>query len=195
MVVGVIGVVIGAAAILGVRFFSYSPEKVHYHANFEVYINGKREAFKNSTYYEEEGGGSCTADTAMVPEERAHMHDDASDVAHVEDHAVTWGQFFENLRWGVNDAAIKTRDTVYVADSTNHITYIINGHEVQDISTETIHDRDRLLVDFGTTSDSTLLKEFKAVPSTAAKFDEGKDPAACMSNAAPTMKERLQHLL
>lgn len=146
-------------------------------------------------YYEEESGGSCTADTAMTPEERAHMHDNISDVVHVEDHAVTWGQFFENLRWVVNDVVIKTPENLYVADSTHRVTFMINGREVQDISTESIHDRDRLLIDFGDTSDSTLQKEAKAVPSTATMYDQGKDPAACMSNAKPTMRERMNHLL
>ncbi|HSX35471.1 MAG TPA: hypothetical protein VLH84_00890 [Patescibacteria group bacterium] len=38
-------IIVGAAAILGVRYFTYSPERVHYHANFDVIINGQREVY------------------------------------------------------------------------------------------------------------------------------------------------------
>ena len=191
---GVIGVIVGAAAILGIRYVTYNPERVHYHANFDVFINGKREKFASPMYYEEEGGGSGCAETAITPTERAHMHDNVGDVVHVEDHAVTWGNFFQNLRWVVNDKQIQTPDGTYLADDTHKITFIVNGHEVQDITSELIQDKDRLLVDFGDTGDDTLQKEFKSVPATAAQYDQGKDPAACMSNAAPTAKERLRHM-
>ncbi len=197
VVTGIAGTIIGAAAILGIRYFAYSPEKVHYHANFNVVINGQREAFKGPMYYEEEGGGSgvCSLDTAMTPSERAHMHDNVSDVVHVEDHAVTWGQFFQNLGWVVDDKLIQSPKNLYQTDETHKITFLINGHEMQDISSEVIRDKDRLLVDFGDTNDVTLQQEFNAVPATAIKYDEGKDPASCMSNSKPTMQERMKHLL
>ncbi len=192
--VGVAGLAVGAVAVLGIRFAAYSPERVHYHANFNVYVNGQREAFASPFYYEEEAGGSCTTDTAITPGKRAHMHDNIGDVVHVEDHAVTWGQFFQNLGWTVNDTLVQTRDKVYLADAAHPITFMINNHLVQNISTEVINDNDRLLVDFGTTDDAVLQKEYQAVPATAAQYDQGKDPAACMSNAKPTMSERMRHL-
>jgi len=168
---------------------------VHYHANFGVIINGQRETFKSPMYYEEESGSTCTLDTAMTPGERAHMHDNVGDVVHIEDHAVTWGQFFQNLRWTVNDRLIQTPAHLYLADEAHKITFLINGHEVQDITSETIHDKDRLLVDFGDQNDAALQSEFKAIPTTAAKYDDGKDPASCMSNSQPAMRERMRHLL
>lgn len=188
-----VGLVVGVVAVLGIRFFSYSPERVHYHANFDVYINGQREVFNNPVYYEEEGG-SCVEETGMTPEERAHMHDNIGDVAHVEDHAVTWGQFFQNLGWAVNDRIIQTRDGLYVADDQHKITFNLSGRAIQDITSEVIRDKDRLLIDFGDTSEAVLQSEFKAIPATAVKYDQGKDPAACMSNAQPTMQERMKHL-
>jgi hypothetical protein len=193
--VGVAGVLVGALAILGIRFFTYQPEHIHFHANFAVYINGQREPFKSPLYYQEIAGGSCTADKKMSPVERTHLHDNVSDVVHVHDNAVTWGNLFENLRWAVNDSVIKTPRDVFVADEGNRITFIINGHEVQDISTELIHDRDRLLIDFGDTSDEDLQKEFKSIAASADKYNKGKDPAACNANTKPTLKERLEHLL
>lgn len=193
---GAVGLVVGAAAILAVRFFTYQPAHVHYHANFAVYLNGQREQFKSPLYYQEIAGGSCTADpNEMTPLERAHMHDNVNDVVHVHDHAVTWGNFFENLRWAVNDKVISAPENVYVADDTYKITFILNGHVLQDVSGEVIHDRDRLLVDYGNTPDATLQKEFAGVARTAVKYDTGHDPAACNADTPPTFSERLHHLL
>ena len=195
ILVGVAGLVLGAAAVLGIRFATYNPPHVHYHANFDVYINGAREPFKSPFYYQEIAGGSCTAGDNITPAERVHMHDNVSDLVHVHDHAVTWGAFFQNLGWTVNDRIIQTPDNLYVADTAHPITFLVNGRAVQNISTEVINDRDRLLVDYGTTSNTTLQKEAKAIPTTATKYDVGKDPAACQSNAKPTVQQRLKHLL
>lgn len=192
--VGLAGVLLGALIVLGIRFVRYQPAHVHYHANFAVYINGQREQFKSPMYYQEIGGGGCTETDDMTPAERAHLHDNVSDVVHVHDNAVTWGHLFENLRWAVTDTVIKTPDGVYLADETNKITFILNGNEVQDISTEPIGDRDRLVVDFGATSDANLQKEYKSVATTAVKYDTGKDPAACNADTPPTFQERLRHL-
>ncbi len=194
VIIGVVGVVVGAAAILGIRFFTYSPEKVHYHANFGVYINGQRETFSSPFYYEEEAGSVCAEETEMTPGERAHMHDNIGDVVHVEDHAVTWGQFFQNLGWVVNDELIQTGDKLYQADATHKASFLINNREVQDITSEVIGDKDRVLIDFGDTDKATLKQEFKAIPSTADEYNKGKDPAGCMSNSTPGMQERMRHL-
>lgn len=190
---GAAGIILGALAVLGIRFFTYHEDHVHYHANFAVYLNGQREEFKSPFYYQEIGGGGCSAVT-QTPLERVHMHDNVNDIVHVHGTAVTWGNFFENLRWAVTDTVIKTPQAVYVADDTHQITFILNGHEVQDISTETIHDRDRLLVDFGDTSNATLQKEAASVARTAVKYDTGKDPAACNAGSGTSFTDRLKHV-
>jgi len=48
-----IGLVLGSAVLLGIRFFTYKPDTIHYHANFALYINGQQEQFKGPQYYEE----------------------------------------------------------------------------------------------------------------------------------------------
>jgi hypothetical protein len=86
---------------------------VHYHANFAVYINGQQEQFKGMKYYEETAAQTCTLEKIDDPAERAHMHDNVNNVVHVEDHLVTWGNFFQNLGWGLGDDYLKTADNVY----------------------------------------------------------------------------------
>lgn len=61
----VAGIVLGALALLVIRFFTYSPPQVHYHANFAVYINGQREQFKGPQYYQEVAVCSSTNDITL----------------------------------------------------------------------------------------------------------------------------------
>jgi len=189
----VTGVLIGALIILGIRFFSYKPVSVHYHANFAVYINGQREEFKNPIYYTEVEE-SCSSDQEMTPHERAHMHDNINDIVHVEDHAVTWGQFFQNLGWNISVKLIETQQQVYLTDTQNKVTFILNGEATENILNRVIEDQDKLLVDYGSGSQNTLQEEYDAIPSTAHKYDVEQDPASCMGNKKITVHDRLTHL-
>jgi hypothetical protein len=191
------GLLLGALIILGIRFFTYSPDQVHYHANFAVYINGKREEFKGPQYYQEVA--ICSSTTGItIPQQRTHMHDDINSLIHVHDHAVTWGQFFENLGWYVGPDFIQTdSDTRYVADETNKLNIVINGQDytgLQAITNNVIKDRDRLLLSFGDVDQKTLDQQFKSVASTAKHYDESKDPASCAGSEKVTAKVRLHHL-
>jgi len=191
--VGLVGFLLGGLVVLGIRFFSYHPATTHYHANFAVFTNGQREQFKDAFYYEAVGA-SCSADKNMTPHERAHMHDNVNDVVHVHDHAVTWGQFFMNLGWDVNPLFVKTPQTVLLADSTHKVTFILNGQVAPNIQNQVIGDKDKLLVDYGSGSQTALDQEYKIVPGSAAQYDVSKDPASCGGSAAPTFHDRLTHL-
>jgi hypothetical protein len=193
LLTGIAGAVVGALIILGIRFFAYNPEQIHYHANFAVYIDGQREQFKGPQYYEEIAG-SCAVGKDIKPAQRAHLHDNVNDVIHVHDHAVTWGDLFINLHWAIGPDFISTPDHVYLADDAHRITYLINGHAYDDISSVVIKDQDRMLIDYGDGNGATAQQEFLHVAKTAHQYDIGKDPAACLGNAAPTWKDRLKHL-
>jgi hypothetical protein len=192
-----VGLLVGALIILGIRFLTYKPVQVHYHANFAVYIDGQREQFKGPQYYQEVAVCSSTNDITL-PQQRAHMHDDINSVIHVHDHAVTWGQFFENLDWYVGPDFIQKDDgTRYTASGNNKLHVIINGQDYTDLQAITnmvIKDRDRLLLSFGDLSKTTLDREYKSVPSTAKHYDEAKDPASCSGSEKVTTKDRLHHL-
>ena len=185
------GFFLGLLTILVIRFATYNPHRVHYHANFAVFINGQREQFKDNFYYQSEGA-ACIADANMTPTDRAHMHDHINDLVHVHDHAVTWGQFFQNIGWGVNPRFINTPTQLLVASENQKVTFWVNGQEVANIANQVIGDRDKLLVDFGT--DNNLQAEYKTIPSTAAKNDTDKDPASCSGSTPVTTHERLSHL-
>ena len=189
------GLMLGAVAILGIRFFSYQPETVHYHANFAVYVNGRQELFKGMQYYEETAAKSCTLEVAKDAAERAHMHDNVNSVVHVEDHLVTWGHFFQNLGYGIGDNYLKTADQVYLSDDQNHLTFILNGKKVNNIANTIIGDQDKLLVSYGTDSGDQLQKQYDGIQNKAKKYDEQQDPASCSgSHVKVDTSERLKHL-
>lgn len=188
---------LGVVVILGIRFFTYKIDTVHYHANFALYVNGRQEQFSGIQYYTE--AEMCTLDTTMIPTERAHMHDNVNNVVHVEDHAVTWGQLFVNLGWYMGpDFMQSPDDTMYKEAGDSKLNVIIDGQNYTDlggVANRVIKDQDKLLVSFGNEVDSTLQQEYNAIPSTARHYDVTKDPASCSgSHSSVTMHNRLVHM-
>ncbi len=192
MVISLLGLLAGGLIILGIRFFTYAPIHIHYHANFVVFINGQREEFKDPSYYEATGP-SCTDHEVMTPLERAHMHESVNDVVHVHDQAVTWGQFFTNLGWVVDAKVIETPSQLLVADDAHPITFWLNDQKMDNVSNRVIGDQDKLLVDYGSEVDSAK-QEYGVITNKAAKYDASKDPASCGSQASPTFHDRVTHL-
>jgi hypothetical protein len=192
---------LGALVVLGVRFVTYQPEKgVHYHANFAVYINGQREAFKAPNYYEEEAVTTCsaseTSETETTPMSRVHMHGNVNDVVHVEDSRVTWGNFFTVLGWNVGPSYLATRDGMYQNGSHGKVTYTLNGKVVPDISNTIINDQDKLLVNYGNQNADQVGQEYALIKNNALAADQSKDPAGCGGNHADSasMTERMRHM-
>jgi len=190
-----VGLLLGALTILAIRFVTYDAGHVHYHANFAVYINGKREEFKGSTYYEEVT--ACKASEQMTPEDRVHMHGNINDVVHVHDSAVTWGAFFENLGWSVGKEFIHNRDVLYQNNGKNILHINLNDQDltgISSISDKVIGDEDRLLLSFGDISGEELKKEFQSITSLAHAQNVKPDPASCSGANGTTLSERLRNL-
>lgn len=199
----VTGLLLGAVIILAIRVATYESEKkIHYHANFAVYINGQREQFKNPALYEETQ--MCTNskneedESADTPNERAHMHDRVNNVVHVEDAAVTWGQFLENLGWTLGKTAIiDSNGNVYQEQGADKLHVILNGQDYTDlggIDNRVIKDQDKLLLSFGDESDQAVMAQYQAIPSTAKHYDTINDPKSCSGNQGATMRDRMEHM-
>lgn len=191
------GLLLGALVLLAIRFATYNPVRVHYHANFAVYLNGQREQFKGTQYYEEEGT-MCSKQEIVTPMSRSHMHDNVNNVVHVEDQAVTWGNFFQSLGWNIGPDFIETPNGQMYTDSGNAVLHIIvDGQDytgLGGIDNMVIKDQSRVLVSYGDISDEQLQQEYKSVPSTAKHYDETRDPAGCAGSEKTTVSDRLHHL-
>lgn len=194
--IALVAMVFGAALILGIRFATYKIPLIHYHANFALYINNQREMFKGKEYYS--AVEVCTLNNTVIPSERTHMHSNVNDVVHVEDHAVTWGQFFTNLGWtlGPNFIASPT-GTIYTNSGETKLHTIINGQDytgINSVQNIVINDLDKLLLSYGKVDAAMLKQQFAKVPSTANKYDVTKDPASCSGNRTTSIHDRLSHL-
>ena len=186
---------IGIVSLLAVRFIMYNPPSVHYHANFAVFINGQREQFSNGKYYEEVAAVGCSLSPVDSPVERAHMHGKVNDAVHVHDSLVTWGNFFENIGWGVADTYLQTDKSLLQTDATNKLTFIVNGKTVDTIEGLIIGDEDRLLVSYGNESMTDIKKQFESVASNAHEVNIANDPAGCSAGSKDiTVQDRFNHL-
>lgn len=172
-----IGFAGGFAWLAGLRFFIAQPEETHYHSNFAVYINGEREEFDLPTYYEEVA--ACTTAYHDNPKGRVHMHGQINDVIHVHDQRVTYGNFFQNIGWGIGKNYLSTLDGTFVADDEHDLTFILNGEEIDSITNRVIGNLDKLLVSYGSASDEELQRQYETVADTAEETNKYQDPGSC----------------
>lgn len=189
----VLGIIIGFLALAAWRFAAYQTVGVHYHANFAVYINAEREAFAAPTYYEETAG--CAIGEKTSPIERTHMHNGENDLVHVHASAVTWGQFFENLGWGIGPEYLRTRAKLFLADNKHPLTYWLNGEPVENPTNLVIGSEDKLLVSYGTTDESQIQTQLASMAGTARAKNAAPDPAGCGGGDRPTWQERLDNII
>lgn len=187
IVAALVGAVVGIGLFGLVRFIWLPDGSVHYHANFAVIINGQREQFKGSQYYQE----IASCDARAAPQSRAHLHNNNNHVVHVHDSLVTWSDLFTNLGWSLGDTLISDGMHTYEDGKGGKLNFILNGQPTRSIADEVIRDKDRLLVSFGNDDSTALGQQFDQVESDALHYDQAKDPAAC-SGSEQTSLERLR---
>ena len=191
----VLGVVLGALLVLAVRFASLKDMRVHYHANFALYVNGVRDDFNGFTYFEEVA--SCSEEAHHTPKTRVHLHEPNDYVVHVHDNAVTWGHLFANLGYALGNDVIKTSSGTYVdAQDGKKLQFILNGEPVPAVANRVIDDRDALLISYGNEDDAAVAKQYNGIKKDAKHFDETPDPSSCSGsepfNTAKRFKETLK---
>jgi len=191
LIIGVVaGFAIGALWVVGLRYATYKDTRVHHHANFTLYINGTKDDFKSTTFYEETQ--SCSADE-IGPRARVHLHSQQPEVVHVHDNGVTWGHLFANLGYGLGPSSLETDEGVFVdgADG-NKLTYILNGKEVNSMANEVIQSEDALLISYGKEDASVLQKRFEGINKNAAQFNVTADPSSCSGSKPLTPAEKFR---
>ena len=191
-----LGIFLGVLLLAAYRVATYEEKHTHYHANFALYINGKREEFKAPKYYQEVAVCKSGHEVSN-PQERAHMHDNKNSLVHVHDHAVTWGQFFDNLGWIIGpDFIVDDNGNMYKADETNEVNIMIDGQDYTNLTTISnmvVKDTSKLLISYGPSDSAELDREFKTIPSTAKEANVSSDPATCASREALPFSEKLKH--
>jgi len=185
-----IGFLAGVFMLTLTRAVTYSPQYVHYHGNFSLYVNGEREEFDSFTFYEEvQACGVGGAD----PKARVHMHNQENHLVHVHDEAATWGHFFANLGFGITPNAIETDRGVMTEENGNRLVFYLNGEVVDSIANRVIESEDVLLIDYGQSSEEEIRQRYASIPRDAGGANTKPDPATCSGSDEPSLLDRLKH--
>jgi hypothetical protein len=139
-------------------------QKVHWHADFAVFIRGQRFDF-NGSYI------SHAPDRELS--DNVHIHDPRHTVVHVHREQTTWDEFFKSLGWELSDTCLKTRDKQYCTGNGETLTFWANGVKIDSLMFENIGDLDRVMINFGSEPDAQLLARFNDT-------DKGVTDQACI---------------
>lgn len=172
------GALLGILWCIALRVMLIDTKSVHYHANFNLVIEGAKDPFDSFTQYEEVQ--ACSGNEVDNPRGRAHLHKPYAHAVHVHDDAVTWSAFFANVGYGLTDKAITTQKGTFVdGQDGNKLQFILNGQKVTTITNRVVASTDALLVTYGKDTDEIVKKQFDDIPKDAAKLNTEYDPASC----------------
>lgn len=134
--------------LVGIDFQKFQQkEKIHYHAGFQVYVNGKKQDFSSIKYMNMR---PCSENEKDVKEdeqmEKAHLHDLDGDVVHVEAKGAKWRDLFANIH--------------FYFDQSKPLVGYVNGNKVDSISDYPIESFDSIVIFSGKLPDiKKALKE------------------------------------
>ena len=135
-----IGLTIFLIIIIGVAVYLrlFRVKEVHYHAGFQVYIDGKQKDFSAMQYM---SLIPCGKNTGHEDEqlEKAHLHDTIGDVVHVHRDNAVWGDLFKNINYQIN--------------TTQPVEAYLNGKKVNNIFAQKINPYDSLILLIGKNMD------------------------------------------
>lgn len=137
---------------LGAFAYSKAEPEVHYHAAFQVYVDGAVVDFSATQYMHVEPCGLEDEEEEETPEhvqlEKAHLHDGVGDVVHVHREGAVWADLFLNVGY------------VFAEPVAGYV----NGSRVDSILTYPIEEHDRVLI-LSNTAVADIRTLFDDVPS------------------------------
>ena len=164
---------------------------VHYHADFQIYIQGQAQVLEDTSFYEEIS--ICGDAYDNNPLSRVHLHDRIAHVIHVHDKAVTYGNFIDNIGFSLSGRVLEIRTETYVDGQNGNLRFILNGEFVRHVDRQVITSEDVLLIDFSKDSDEILLQRYQAIPPGALEANTKQDPQSCSGNdEIPSLWRRLK---
>ncbi len=188
------GLIFGFVIFAGVRLYNTRKQKsVHYHANFQVWINGSQEKFESPLYYQEIT--ACSKNNHSSPLHRAHMHDQKYDIVHVHDSAVTWNHFLENINVAVQPGYLHIGNKIYTDNSESKLSLILNGKTISSLNSMDIKSEDTLLISYGGEDSQALQDRYGAIANKASSYNQAKDPASCSGSEEASLIKRLESIL
>lgn len=116
-------------------------KQVHYHAGFQIYVDGKLQYISHPKYMlikpcRKDGVSADKEDKQL---EKAHLHDGVGDVVHIEAEGAKWKDLFQNIHFKI--------------DSSKPIEGYVNGKKVNNILDYPIKSFDRVVIFIGKVED------------------------------------------
>lgn len=123
-----------------------SPAKLHYHAGFLVYVDGKLQDFSADKYMNLYfcSNPHPTETLQEIQIGKAHLHNNIGDVVHVHRPGAVWGDLFINMH--------------YTFPVGKPITGYVNGHAVRNILIYPIKPYDSIIITVGKSSSIDITK-------------------------------------
>jgi len=150
----------------------------HFHANFAMYVNGEKIDFSGDKYMEDVAGCSVTGN--IMPEDRAHLHENNGDTIHVHADWVAWGHFFANNNFAFwdNYLALDTGD-IYANWEWKTVQYVLNEMVIENPFNKLIRSKDQLLIVYGDEDLEWLQALYNTVSNSAHEYNQTYDPWSC----------------
>lgn len=155
---------------------------VHYHADFQIYIQGEPLLLDNPSYYEEDT--ACNVGNQTHPTSRVHLHDQIPHVIHIHDEAATYSHLMSNLGFNLSNKVLQTRDKINIDQQGGRLRFILNGQPVFDIANKVIRNEDVLLIDFSNDNLDVLKERYNNIERGAAEANLSQDPAGCATSSS-----------
>ncbi len=136
IVLSVVVVCIGAYLV---KYYFFTPQEIHMHAGFHLYVDGALQDFSAPKYMSLQ---PCSGDphkkkTALeIQNEKAHLHDFVGDIMHAHVEGGTWGDLFKNINYDIDDG--------------KEVKGYIDGNEVENIFAEPIKPYQSAVILIGT---------------------------------------------
>ena len=146
-------------------------EKVHEHADFAVYLDGKKLDFTSSKY-------QSSKENPLDPD--AHLHDGNGDVTHKHRKGITLGYFFKTIGMKFDNQCFETNDGKQYCNAVDKkLRMYVNGKENTTFGNYEFTDLDRILITYG--SEANLTSQINSISNDACLYSEkcperGKPP-------------------
>ncbi|MBI4895620.1 MAG: hypothetical protein HY831_03960 [Candidatus Aenigmarchaeota archaeon] len=132
-----------------------SPEKIHLHSDFKVYLNGQAYNFTSEKYMSMEGHHLS---------ERTHLHDMNGDIIHIHAAGVSLGEFFNSSDIKFNSTCfVLNNGTSYCNSDNSKIKLYVNGIENIQMEKYNLKDLDRILITYGNESSEQIKSQIDGV--------------------------------
>lgn len=148
-------------------------EKVHEHADFAVYLNGKKFDFTQAKY-------QSSKTNPLDPE--AHLHDSNGTVTHKHRKGVTLGYFFKSIGMDfTNECFTLDSKESFCNSGDKKLKFYVNGQPNGEFGKYEFTDLDRILITYGSEGEATITTQQSSIADDACLYSEkcperGKPP-------------------